>query len=147
MAACTCCQLVTVLININASRAVQINYSAPGSKLSRVSHCTAEWVNSDVGATLEHAIADGIGSGLICESQKAHCHVNYVCGNDCNCFLSNCTKGKCTVASHWIRLKQYLGVIFPHSCYLNALKSLFFTLRVTLWFWFHVLQTLLLRLY
>lgn len=38
---CTCCyQLVTVLININAS-GVQIYYCAPGLKLSRVSHYTA----------------------------------------------------------------------------------------------------------
>lgn len=99
-AACTCYQLVTVLININASRAVQINYSAPGSKLSRVSHCTAEWVNSDVGAILEHAMADGIGSGLICENHKARRHVNYVCGNDCHCVFHNCTERKCAVASH-----------------------------------------------
>lgn len=90
---------MTVLININASRAVHINYSAPGSKLSRVSHCTAEWVNSDVGALLEHAMADCIGSGLICEDQKARCHVNYVCENDCHCSSHNCTEGKCAVAS------------------------------------------------
>lgn len=47
MAACTCYQLVTVLINIIAS-GVQIYYCAPGLKLSRVSHYTAEWVNSDM---------------------------------------------------------------------------------------------------
>lgn len=143
MAACTCYQLVTVLINISGGGdCVQIYYCAPGLKLCRVSHYTALWVNSDVGCS---AMLPQIMEPQLawvqdwCDLEKnrttaqsamrinVHVEMMYV-GRAVIASSTNIQRLKCAVVSHCTQFKpfkcmtsttvdRYLEDILSHSCY------------------------------